>query len=227
LTDEEFERFIRWPELSLVLRCMCLASRTLGGMRTSDLHRWDWVQIELENWTWAEVPRPKTKSATRLVLPDVLVPVLFEWWRASGEPTHGPVFPRRAGPAKGLRQGKRSHVRELRRALWDAGVRRGATPETDPLQTDTDTTRRVDFHGFRRAYATGLARAGVNNQTAMALAGHNSPQTHQRYVRLVEILEAPAAALPAVSAKPRPNPLSTRPWAFRPNAGINAPAQSS
>lgn len=203
LTDEEIERFLAWPELPLWLRCMCLASRTLGGMRTSDLHRWDWVQVDTEGWAWAEVPRPKTKSATRLVPPDVLVPVLRAWWIASGRPTHGPVFPRRAGPAKGRAHGKRSHVRELRRALWEAGVRRGETRETDPLQTDTATTRRLDFHGFRRAFATGLARAGVNVQTAMALAGHRSPQTHQRYVRLVETLEAPAAALPSLSLKGR------------------------
>lgn len=200
LTDDEIERFLAWPELPLWLRAMCLASRTLGGMRTSDLHRWDWTQVDREGWAWAEVPRPKTKSATRLVIPDVLVPVLYDWWLASGGPVRGPVFPSRRGLAKGRRQGKRSHARELRRALWEAGVRRGETRETDPLQTDTDETRRVDFHSFRRAYCGGLAIAGVNNQLAMALAGHRSPQTHQRYIRLVQALEAPAAALPAVSA---------------------------
>lgn len=206
LTDGEIERLLRWSDLPLWLRCMCLVSRALGGMRTSDLHAWDWVHVDTEGWASAEVPRPKTKSATRLVLPDVLVAVLRAWWFASHCPTHGPVFPRRSGPAKGQRQGKRSHVRELRRALWDAGVRRGETLETDPLQTDTPYSRRVDFHGFRRAYATGLARAGVNNQMAMALAGHSSAQTHQRYVRLVETLEAPAEALPAVSATAWPKP---------------------
>lgn len=206
LTDGEIDRFLRWPDLPLWLRCMCLVSRALGGMRTSDLHAWDWVQVDLEGWASAEVPRPKTKSAARLILPDVLVPVLRSWWVASGSPSHGPVFPRRSGPAKGQTQGKRSHVRELRRALWAAHVRRGETLETDPLQTDTTTTRRVDFHGFRRAYATGLARAGVNNQLAMALAGHSSAQTHARYVRLSETLEAPAGALPVVSAKPWPKP---------------------
>ncbi len=206
LTDAEFARLIQWPDLPLVLLVMCLASRSLGGMRTSDLHAWDWLHIDVIGWTSAEVPRPKTKSATRLVIPDVLVPVLLAWWRRCGEPKHGPVFPRRGGPAKGQRHGKRSHVRELRRACWDAGVRRGETLETDPIQSDTSTSRRLDFHSFRRAYATGLARAGVNNQQAMALAGHSSAQTHARYVRLVEVLEAPAGALPAVQAGSWPKP---------------------
>jgi integrase len=205
LSDAEFSQLINWASLPLYLKVMCLVARTLGGMRTSDLHAWIWERVDRVDWTWAEVYRPKTKTWSRLAVPDILVPVLFEWWRAAGCPTAGPVFPRRRGRLQGSAHGKRSHVRALRRAVWDAGVRRGQTPETCELQTDTESTRRLDFHGFRRGYCSGLARAGVNNQTAMALAGHSSPQTHARYVRLVETLEAPAEALPVI----------------RPRAGLN------
>ncbi len=200
LTDPEFARLIAWPDLSPLLRTMAMASRYLGGMRTSDLHVWDWAHVDTIGWTTAEVPRPKTRSTARLELPDALVPVLYAWWLLSARPLSGPVFPSH----RGERRGKRSHVRELRRALWRAGVRRGDTFATCEIQTDTETTRRLDFHSFRRAYATGLARAGVNNQTAMALAGHSSPQTHARYVRLAETLSAPAAAFPA-TARPKPD----------------------
>lgn len=197
LTDSEFSRLIAWPGLSLELRTMCLASRCLGGMRTSDLHAWSWEHVDTEGWASASVPRPKTRTSARLTLPDLLVPSLHAWWLATGKARRGPVFP---GPS-GKRRGKRSHARELRRALWLAGVRRGEAVEQCELQTDTALTRRVDFHSFRRAFATGLAIAGVNNQVAMALADHASPQTHARYVRLVETLVTPEAALPRASGK--------------------------
>jgi integrase len=203
LTDLEFARLMAWQDLSPPLRTMCMVSRYLGGMRTSDLHAWDWSHVDTVDWAAAEIPRPKTLTRSRLELPAPLVPILYAWWLLSARPRSGPVFPSHTGE----RRGKRSHVRELRRALWRAGVRRGEAIETCALQSDTETTRRIDFHGFRRAYATGLALAGVNNQLAMALAGHSSPQTHARYVRLVETLSAPAAALPA-SSRPKPDRLN-------------------
>jgi hypothetical protein len=64
------------------------------------------------------------------------------------------------------------------------------------IQSGDDESKACDFHSFRRSYVTGLARANVNMQLAMALAGHRNASTHTRYMRLVECLEAPEAALP-------------------------------
>jgi Phage integrase family len=67
----------------------------------------------------------------------------------------------------------------------------------DPLYFETATTLPVDFHSFRRAFASALAEAGVNVQHAMHLAGHTSPLVHQRYVMRPEAMRSiPEAALP-------------------------------
>ena len=143
------------------------------------------------------------------------------------------------GDRAGEKQGKRSHARELRNALWAAGIHRPlpgfdeamaklqtargrlASAQADPkqrgslrelrgavqladdaartlcaLQSNTPRTKRVDFHSFRRAYNTALARAGVNAQTAMRLAGHRQMGTHMRYVMTVDVLATPVEALP-------------------------------
>jgi hypothetical protein len=52
----------------------------------------------------------------------------------------------------------------------------------DPLYFETATTLPVDFHSFRRAFASALAEAGVNVQQARHLFGHTSPLVQQRYV---------------------------------------------
>lgn len=192
LTDEEFGLFQASPVVPSALKLMAFVSRALGGARTSELHALDWAQFDREAWKTVRIYRPKTKSHTFLAIPGVLVKDMLHWWDAQGRPRTGPVFPDRWGE----RHGKRSWARELRRALWMAEIRRGGTKTTCPLQVDTAETRRVDFHSFRRAYVTGLARAGVNVQTALKLTGHTSPSTHQRYVALVEALEVPEAALP-------------------------------
>ena len=70
----------------------------------------------------------------------------------------------------------------------------------DPLFVDTATSRPVDFHSFRRAFASGLAFAGVNLQTAMRLAtSHAHAETHQRYVDKARALAVPDAALPKLT----------------------------
>lgn len=47
----------------------------------------------------------------------------------------------------------------------------------DPLYFETAVTQPVDFHSFRRGFNTALAEAGINVQTAMALA---PTRTHER-----------------------------------------------
>jgi len=227
LSDAEFEAFMACPDIDPELHTMSLASRTFGGMRTSDLHAWDWGHIDTARWLDAHVPRPKTKSKDRLGLPEVLLPVLQAWWDAKGRPTSGPVFPIRRGKRAGERKrGKISYAKALREALWQAGIVR-PLPGFDEATTDeqrrpfcliqagSENYLPLDFHSFRRAYNTGLARAGVNVQTAMRLAGHRNPSTHMRYVMNTESLSAPSAALPAFlppsEAKPKsPSPVSPR-----------------
>ena len=195
LTDAEFQLFQESPVVPLELKLMGLVSRTLGGMRTGELHAWDWRDVDVDTWATAIAPRPKTRSKTKLALPAIVAKDISLWWLQSGCPRQGPVFPDRFGE----RHGKRSWARELRTALWMAEIRRGTTKRECQLQTDTPETRRADFHSFRRAYNTGLAAAGVNVQQAMALAGHRNPSTHMRYVLLSEALAVPEAALPAKS----------------------------
>ena len=222
LTDDEFNAFMACPEVSGELHLMALLSRTLGGMRTSDLHALDWSMIDVVNWVDAEVPRPKTSSTTRLTLPDVLVPALKAWHeRKDPPPTTGPVFPSRRGDRAGERKtGKHSYAQALRDALWAAKIYRplpGFNPaEPDrklcALQSASVGHKPLDFHSFRRAYNTALATAGVNVQVSMKLAGHRNPATHMRYVLLSETLTTPAAALPRLNgtvkaaALPEPPP---------------------
>ena len=254
LSDEEFDALVSSPHLGAELATMAFTSRTFGGMRTSDLHAWDWKHVDTLTWLDAHVPRPTTKSGDRLALPERFLPVLQAWWQQHGEPTSGPVFPVRRGPRAGQRkQGKISYAEQLRDALWRAGIvrpldgfdaaraawhfadaalaraveagastgeRRGllaAAEEAEAearklclIQAGSEDFRALDFHSFRRAYATGLASSGMNVQQAMALAGHRNASTHMRYVRITEVLEIPASALPKLLKAPRV-PISLRP----------------
>jgi integrase len=61
LTDAEFEALMACPNVDPELHVMALASRTFGGMRTSDLHAWDWSHIDTARWADAHVPRPRRR----------------------------------------------------------------------------------------------------------------------------------------------------------------------
>lgn len=132
LTDAEFRQFMACDAVPEILALKAASSRMFGGMRTSDLHAWDWSHFDLDGWTAAKVHRPKTeKKGNRvvtftelvtLVIHEPLRTMLFGYWVDQGKPTAGPVFPVLRGDKKGQRQGKRSHARELRAALWVAGV---------------------------------------------------------------------------------------------------------
>lgn len=89
-----------------------------------------------------------------------------------------------------------------RAALQALSAATDAAQALDAIQTDTPKTRRLDFHSLRRSYNTALAAAGVNIQTAMALAGHRNEKTHMRYVHLAQLgpLTQPQAALPKLGA---------------------------
>jgi integrase len=150
-------------------------------------------------------------------IPESVRGPLDAWWRQQGSPKTGPVFPLRKGPKAGERKtGKGiSYADPLRDALWAAGIVRPLPPRTEggkfligyeqaigaerrrhcALQVDTEETRAVDFHSFRRAYGTALASSGVNLQTAMDAMGHSTESAHHRY-RSARLLELPARALP-------------------------------
>jgi integrase len=73
----------------------------------------------------------------------------------------------------------------------------------DPLYFETATTLPVDFHSFRRAFASALAEAGVNVQHAMHLTAHSDPRVHARYVmRTTAMRSIPEAAIPRLGAGP-------------------------
>jgi integrase len=215
LTDEEFAKFVAYcfdpiiPVRSYItprraklmktflrkLAIMAICSRGFGGMRTSDLHAWLWTDVDLMAWTTADVPRPKTEHAAgdepapreKLEIPEEVKQALGAWWVEQGRPTTGNVFPI---PSKRI-----SYARKLRAALLAAGIDR------HELHLQTETTKPVDFHSFRRAFVTAIGKAGLNAQTAMRLTGHKTMATHMRY-NLPDVLEIPAGAVPSFGHAP-------------------------
>ncbi len=230
LTDDEIARFLGSEDVDLELKMLSLVARCEGGMRTSDLHAWDWTMLDLEAFASCMIPRSKTAAPETLQVPEMLRPFLRAWWERAGRPGAGPVFPVRKGDRAGDFKAKRgnSYAERLRRDLFRAGVYRlppvegpATRPGTrtdlgrrvegtklvpnprDPLYFETPTSLPVDFHSFRRAFNTALAAAGVNVQKAMKLAGHADAKTHQKYVMDTPKMRAiPDAALPRLMAVP-------------------------
>jgi integrase len=229
LTDEEIAKFVACADVDLELRMVSIVARCEGGMRTGDLHAWDWSMIDLRTFAACAIPRSKTAAPEPLDVPEVLRPALRAWWEHAGRPSTGPVFPVRKGKRAGDHKApNNSYAERLRRDLFRAGVVRlppvevpatrpgmrtdlgraamGTKPAPnprDPLYFETDVSLPVDFHSFRRAFNTALAGANVNVQRAMRLAGHADVATHMRYVRqTAEMRAIPEAALPRIPAVP-------------------------
>lgn len=223
LTDDELVKYLACEAANEELRMLSLVARCEGGMRTGDLHDWDWQMIDRETFASCAVPRSKTAAPDILEVPEILRPILRAWWEKAGCPLAGLVFPTRKGARAGQRRRpKASHAKALRRDLAKAGVFRlpplevqKTVPGTrtdrgrenlrtvyepnplDPIYFETATSRPVDFHSWRRAYNTALADADVNVQRAMRLAGHSQVSTHMRYVAQSKAMQTiPEAALP-------------------------------
>jgi integrase len=173
LSDLEFDRFMASPDVDAELHTMAFASRSLGGMRTSDLHAWDWSHIDTLNWSDAHVPRPKTKrhrgrKQERLSL-GVLARVLQAWWSSHGRPSAGPVFPCRRGPRAGMPKVRMSYAEPLRNALWAAGVHRpmaGFGPAFERWQVllaAAERDRKVIAAAEEQARALCLIQSGSND----------------------------------------------------------------
>jgi integrase len=247
LTDEELMTYLSWEHPDehqrmavLERQTMACVARMFGGLRTSDLHTMTWDAFELPRllddgasaggFESGIVPRKKGSRLAkggrpqRLMVPEMLRPILRDWWERHGRPSAGLVFPARRGAKAGV--GARSGVshadafrRDLRRAfgieeqvpsdrerpgrgpsgalVWRPVEGRELTARERELFEETDYTLPVDFHSWRRAFNQALAEAGVNAQQAQALAGHASLDAHARYLaNTSKTREIPAAALP-------------------------------
>jgi integrase len=196
-TDAEIAALVAHPDVDVEIKMLVLVTRLVGGLRAGDLNALDWTAFSPEFATCTFVrrkTRKKKPTPQTFEVPSSLRSLLRAWWDAHGRPEAGPVFPvrkgKRAGEAK--KKSNMSYADRLRRALWTAGVRR------HELHNATSTTLPTDFHSVRRAYATALARANVNEQTAMDLTGHSDSKVHKRYVEAQSIRVLPEAATPRI-----------------------------
>ena len=226
LTDNELVQYLGWQHpderfqgATLERQTMACVARMFGGLRTSDLHAIKWEQFDTNAFEWGYAPRKKGRSLAkggkpqRLTIPEMLRPILRDWWERGGRKAAGLIFPKRRGDGVGVhgRVGS-SHARalrtDMRRVLGidrpvartiarkfpngseriDTRVTwkvdaRPMTPRETELFTETEFTLPVDFHSWRRSYNQALADAGVNAQHAMALAGHSTLAAHERYLQ--------------------------------------------
>ena len=185
---------------------MALTARAFGGMRTSDVHAWDWEHVDLDGFATAEVYRPKTDGEDdadgvleRLVLPELLRPPLHAWWTRWGRPSSGPVFPVMRGKRAGERQSKRSHVREFRRALWLAGVHRPLAGFDEALGALRRAEAAVDAAKAdgRRAWWAARRERGEAEERAKALHAMQTDTKRTRAVDFHSLRRAYATALAA------------------------------
>lgn len=186
----------------LELKVMAACSRVLGGMRTAELNRWDWSMWDRATFAEVQIQRAKAKrgrtgKVQTLAVPEPMRAILATWHEHHGRPDAGPVFPVTKGERKGSFRSQRgiSYAARLRRALWRMGIR------DHEIHNDTPTSRKVDWHSFRRAFATALAEAGTNEQTARLLVAHGDASVHARYVQQTRAMrQIPASAVPALGA---------------------------
>jgi len=224
LTDEELARYLAWEHPQEQYQdgvrerqTLACVSRMFGGLRTGDMHalKWESFNVDDGNFSSGWAPRKKTARPQLLAVPEMLRPILRDWWERAGKPTQGLMFPALRGEqaGKGEKTGV-SHASAFRRDLRRAfGVEvlaksrwakaRELTPRERELFEDTEFTRPVDFHSWRRAYSQALAEANVSAQQAQALAGHASLDAHQRYLlNTSKMRELPEAALPQIRVLP-------------------------
>jgi|GEM_PF-466963 len=233
LADDELVGYLAWSHPNekkqkavLERQTMACVSRMFGGLRLGDLKaiRWEAFTIDQGRFPVGRVPREKTERDQLLEVPDMLRPILRDWWERAGRPSHGVLFPVRRGERAGEQRKAGSPAKALRRDLarafgierpiaipytrgngrpdihhrWEAA--RDMTPRERELLTETEFTKPVDFHSFRRAFKQGLADAGVELQTAMMLSGANDAKAHQRYLaNTSKARQIPVAALPELS----------------------------
>ncbi len=110
LSDEQLLVFQATRGFKEPLDMMILCSRQVAGHRTSDEHAGTWDQVDLVDFAWMKVRRPKTdgevgartRFGKRRVRAYEMVsheidpeyrPHFRAYWQAQGKPTRGPLFP--------------------------------------------------------------------------------------------------------------------------------------
>jgi hypothetical protein len=189
----------------LELKMMAVCSRVLGGLRTAEVNRWTWDMLidpalDAQTFERVRVRRAKAKrghagKVQPFIVPEPMRPILRAWHDGHGAPVTGPVFPVTKGPRAGQHRVERgtSYAARLRRELWRMGIRDHA------IHNDTETTKKVDWHSFRRAFASALAAADVGEQRAMRLTAHTDSRVHARYVMESDAMQTiPIAAFPVL-----------------------------
>ena len=209
---------------------MSALARMFGGLRAGDIHALQWTHFDTSStpdidgaFTWGMALRRKTARPQRIIVPEALRPILRDWWTRAGKPSLGLVFPV-------LRDGKHSkvdtkgakhqvsHAAPMRRDLQAAFIAHREANPTAPAEIldtyapapgsprwlelfeETEFTRPVDFHSWRRKFVQALADIGVTAQEAQRMAGHADLSAHERYLRSTsKVVEIPAGALPTLS----------------------------
>jgi integrase len=235
LSDAELTQYLAWqhPEPKkhravLERQVMGCVSRCFGGLRWGDIRALRWEALETTGGAFTKgwAPRKKSARPQLLAVPEILRPVLRDWWELAERPTTGFLFPKRRGAGAGTDERKPTSIaRNLRRDLARAfGIDvaepsgrtrsngrpdprlawRTARPMTErerELLEETEFTRPVDFHSFRRQFKQALADAGVDVQQAMGLSGATDLSAHKRYLtNTSKAREIPVNALPLFGA---------------------------
>jgi integrase len=197
LVAGEMVTFFACRDVDVELKLLTIVSRCEAGMRTGELNRWDWSNIDRVDFAVCDIFRSKTRDWQEgIEIPAVLRPWLRAWWEAKGKPASGPVFPARRGANKGGFKVTRgiSYAHRLRAALRKAGIDRAELHEGSAKRA------RCNFHSFRHAFNSALADAGVNMQHAMSLASHSDAKTHMGYVEASASMKLiPASAMPLLN----------------------------
>jgi integrase len=189
LTDAEFAKFVGCADVDLEIRMLGLVARCEGGMRTGDLHRWDWTMIDQRHLAECTIPRAKTRTPQVLAIPAMLAPFLRAWWQRAGTPESGPVFPVRTGKRTGeAKRPLNSYAKRLRRELFRAGVARRLLESTGR----EDSRRARDVSLSENAFATpGIVLSRDDSTETDTTAQRGAPVSP----RLYEAFSAPAAGL--------------------------------
>ncbi len=206
-------------------KIMSVLARIFGGLRTNDLHQLEWTHFDVPDFTKGTALRTKTKKKQYMEVPELLRPILKAWWHATGRHTSGLVFPALRGKHAGVgSKTEVSHAEALRRDLKRAfgieaiesykverknkrpltlykwkKVREMTERETELLE-ETEATRPVDFHSWRRAFVQAVAGTGMNAQEAHKLSGHSNLAAYQRYLDTNAMLTIPVDSLPQLTS---------------------------
>ena len=135
---------------ALELATLLVVSRFIGGQRASDLHAWQWTDIDQETWMSCVVRRPKTErgengeliqSTNRTIhrINEDERAILRQWWAYEETPKTGFVFPTRTGARAGQQKKGMGYAESLRTA-----VRRALGIEVSDVRKKTISRRYKD-----------------------------------------------------------------------------------